>query len=323
MTQYKNYAIVLLTYNRPEHFAKVVRSVKRARAESKSIGNFIVVMQGNNSQVMNVIEQELPDALFKQVYHPESLSSKQMINANLKLGLDLAFDNLNCDYAVVVEDDIVVAPDFFVFISQVMDKFKNEKCFRGVNGFSAMQLDVMPEFANSLFVRCNYGLGWGWAINRRNYRKVFRAWDGTEDEHWDSLVEPYVRTGFVVNPALSLVKNIGLDGSGHHTGVNLRLELAMEKSFNLRTKFSGAIKETSKKFPWREDCISLSTVRPVAARALFFLWKIAWIVRLVGQSFGGDSSIGPGLLRLHGHFSTFARRITSKWFSSHALPLDS
>lgn len=312
MSQVNQCTTIFVTFNRPEHFAKVVNSVKQANTQDMC--QSIVIMQGDDARILSIVNRELPNARLIRVKHADFYSPKQRINANIKLGLVEAFSDLNCEYAVVIEDDILVAPNFFVFISKVMEKYERDDQFRGINGFSALNLEVANCLTNTCFVRCNFGLGWGWAINRRNYQKVSQAWDGTEDEHWDSLVESYVRTGFVVNPVRSLVKNIGLDGSGHHTGVNKALDHAMLNSFDERRTWMGDLIEVSNPFPWRADCITLSHGNSLAARALFLLWKSVWSVKLLSKKFEEFPLLRLFFLRTSGRISLLIRRITVALF---------
>jgi hypothetical protein len=184
-------------------------------------------------------------------------SVKQAINKNLYMGLKKAFADSNCKLCIVLEDDILLSVDALEFFKGIFSIHENKRSFRAINGFSKM-LDGKDDE----YVRLNYGVGWGWALSKKTYEKLLQFWNGDEDQHWDYVIEPYVRTGYVINPMRSRVRNIGFDETATHTANLKELGELMDKSF-YSSNFEKVSKwiEIESKFTWREDCYNLSVMK--------------------------------------------------------------
>ena len=50
---------------------------------------------------------------------------------------NIVFENLKSDYAIYLEDDILISYDFLDFHEFIHQKYKNDNKFFGVNGFSS------------------------------------------------------------------------------------------------------------------------------------------------------------------------------------------
>jgi hypothetical protein len=158
----------------------------------------------------------------------------------------------------------------------VVWKMANLKDFRAVNGFSKMQNKPFRKNYPLGYVRLNFGVGWGWAMTRKTFLELDGLWRGDDDLHWDGLIEDYMRTGFVVNPLLSRIANIGLDGSGAHSGIDNVLELEILNSFenhNIESNYE-PFHEKSSTFTWRKDCYNISTTPRFMAFLQFKVWQI-------------------------------------------------
>lgn len=150
---------------------------------------------------------------------------------------------------IVIEDDLELAPGFLTYMNAALDRYAGESSVYQVSGY---QIDV-PEFAQrdgAMFLP--FIVPWGWATWRRAWdqfdplasgwtrlltdktmRRRFnvggggydyttmlvRAMSGLDggapwDIRWCWTV--FKADGLVLFPPVSLVRNIGLDGSGTH-----------------------------------------------------------------------------------------------------------
>lgn len=268
-------AAVFLAFDRPEHFKKAIEKARSSFGFAQ-LQKYLII-QGSNPEILNYVQNHLKDFFIMQVQHPADKSVKSKINYNTRIGLAKAFEDKNIKVVTVIEDDILVAKTFFLFIEKVFLDFQEDSGFRGVNGFSGKEqfMSEVPP-GHTEITKSNFGLGWGWAISRKAFAHLAPYWSGMEDEHWDSLVEPYVRTGFVINPIKSQVLNIGLDGSGQHSGNNVELTEKMHSSFDSREARDFRLFEVREPLGWRKDCFSISAMGEKKAHLLYALWRIVW-----------------------------------------------
>lgn len=219
--------IVVLCYRRTEHLRKVLDGLENALlVESFSI---VFVVQDPIESVLGIIHSsKLSNKTILEVDGSKYVSPAQAINGNLAKGLSYSFQILKSQFTIVLEDDIVISKDALCFFLQAYKTNISVRGFRGVNAFSE-SVDIGP--GQNGVLRLNYGLGWGWAIPKKTYLGLSRYWTGYENDHWDFVFEPYIRTGFVVNPRRSRILNIGFDDSATHTSMNKELNWKIEVSF--------------------------------------------------------------------------------------------
>ena len=80
-------------------------------------------------------------------------------------GIDWVFSQV--DRAIILEDDCLPNPSFFVFCEQLLDKYANDPRVMHINGtnFSSAPLPIKGSYSFSKVVSC-----WGWATWRRAWR---------------------------------------------------------------------------------------------------------------------------------------------------------
>ena len=274
----KSGAILLVAFNRPAELTLVLDSVKNSNLDP--IKRLVVVQQPGNIEVSDIcsrIDWADTELCLNQ---PIGNSVASKINNNIYTGLNLSFSDVNVDWVAVLEDDIVVAKDFFKFIDYIMKRYSDSKNFRGVNGFSG----VLGNEENSAdqYGEYRYGFGWGWAINRRNWELLQRIWNGKEESHWDVQVENFVKTGFVVMPVRSRILNVGFNGRATHTKrINssvIAQEEKLRKSF-VDVYYSGSYLKVQKDLNWRKDCRPYLQPSNLFAILVSITYKIAFFFR--------------------------------------------
>lgn len=279
--------IVVLAHRRADHLFQVVESLRAANGFSRH--RVLGIVDGEWPDSMKVLREGLDPELLMRVKHEGGLHPRNRIARNLQIGLDLAFNHFSSPYCIVLEDDIVVSDDFLDFVAAVHAKHAKDPLFRAVNGFSK----VSPK-AGALpadYVRLNYGVGWGWALPRRSYRQVQKLLARSGDFHWDGLVEPFMRTGYVVNPLRSRVINIGFDGTGAHTGSEGHQTTGRQMVSSLLgpnewRSTSSNLRLVPRDFPWRQDAVPLDVLGAtgrllayVAGQGLFMLSALRYRLR--------------------------------------------
>lgn len=217
--------VLVIAHKRTEHLRRVLDALASAQQVDDCI--FLILLQDASAEVKRIVENSKLVNMQVKENNRDFESIKQAINSNVFVGLEYIFEKFNCKQAIVLEDDIVVSADFITFMRDSNNEFKNKPLFRGINGFSTFDSRLFRESS----VRVNSGLGWGWSINLKIYKELRKFWNGTEDQHWDFLIEPFIKTGFVVQPTRSRVLNIGFDETATHSGGNKSLESLISSSF--------------------------------------------------------------------------------------------
>jgi hypothetical protein len=149
------------------------------------------------------------------------------------------------DRVIVVEDDLVVSPDFLEYMNQALELYANNEEVISIHGFMYSVPPVLPQ---TVFLRgadC-----WGWATWRRGWelfepdsQKLLKELDKSRDRAQfdfdgafpyrqmlkdqaagviDSWAVRWYASAFLADkltlyPGQSLVENIGQEGSGTHS----------------------------------------------------------------------------------------------------------
>jgi hypothetical protein len=161
--------------------------------------------------------------------------------------------------AIVVEDDITIAPGFLKFLNGGLVRYSDDDRVMQISGYMFPGVTAAPR--HSLFlpiISC-----WGWATWKRAWdyydgkaggyaalqsdaalRRRFNL-DGAYDyygmleqqirgeiDSWGVrwLLSVFMRDGLVLYPPASLVQNIGVDGSGTHGSGTVTLQRQIAKS---------------------------------------------------------------------------------------------
>jgi len=220
--------IVLVCHTRVWHLEQVLSALKKANNFEKC--NFLIVAQDPSEAVKDVLALYSPPdttILIRSGEHFES--THHAINSNVHFGIMHAFENNKADFVILLEDDIIPSVDFIDFFYSVFCQHRKKRYFRGVNAFSS---GIAKHSETNAYVKINFGLGWGWGIPRKTYEAIGKYWSGEENEHWDFLFEPYIRTGYVLNPVRSRILNIGFDDSATHSGGDQQLGESIKISYN-------------------------------------------------------------------------------------------
>ena len=251
-------SILLLAYQRPEVLRESILALKNSY--KYKINEMVIVFQGDNPEVLNIIDGiDWIDYRVIRTDYQAHVSSKEAINRNLFRGLCEVFSNSKTDYVAVIEDDICVSRDFFNFIDCAYELNAKDKYFRAVNGFSGIPRQSTQA---SNFGKYRFGVGWGWALPKSTWFELRKFWFGDENEHWDGLIESYMKTGFVVAPGMSRIRNIGFGEGATHTNsasdpATLLIQEKIQESFvgSIDTQMSELnYVYVAKELNWREDC---------------------------------------------------------------------
>lgn len=245
----QNFApIALFVYNRPEHTRRTIKFLQQnlLADESRLFIFSDAAKKGDEEKV-----QEVRD-LIKKI---DGFKSVEVVEREYNFGLANSIINgvtqLTDEYgkAIVFEDDLLSSPYTLQYFNNALQRYEAEERVMHVCAYMypLKKAALLPE---SFFYRvCG---SWGWATWQRAWKnfepdidvlmKQFNAQkiqdfsiDGSMN-FWKQMNEfknkknnswairwyasVFLNNGLALNPALSLIDNIGHDGTGVHSGKN-------------------------------------------------------------------------------------------------------
>ncbi len=244
--------LIVFAYNRPEHLRRTLESLA-ANAEAVETDLFIFIdgpkendSTGKTNQVLQVAKN-LPENWFKSVSITASLTNRGLAAAVIH-GVSEVINQYG--YAIVTEDDSLVDISYLKFMNEALNFYENVKDIWSVGGYCPpMRLPEEYKYGVVKTQRCS---SYAWATwkdrwqridwDMSNYnkfrfnfsaRKAFNQWGEDRASMLDDQMNHRVNSWAIrfdysmyenkmynIVPAVSLVKNIGHDGSGTHSTVD-------------------------------------------------------------------------------------------------------
>ena len=245
--------VILFTYNRPEHTAKVLDALSENYLAS--ISNLYVFCDGpkndkvieKNKRVRQIINAEKGKGRFKTVTIIESETNKGLAKSIIYGVTEVIRQYGRC---IVLEDDLITSRYFLTFMNDALEFYKSNKAIWSITGFS-FNLKSLAHYDHDVYLsyRAN-SHSWGTWIDRWNdvdwevkdfehlshspieiyhfnkggndlYRMLRHQMHGERDSWAIRFCYSQSKHGmFAVYPKYSLVKNIGFDGTGTHCQKN-------------------------------------------------------------------------------------------------------
>lgn len=236
--------IILFVYNRPVHTKKVVEALKENYLADKS--ELIIFSDGpkKNKDKNNVIEvREYIKKIsgFKKIEIIESCENKGLARSIIEGVSSVIKDK---GRVIVLEDDILTSKFFLKFMNDALSFYADNKKIWHICGWNyPILMDKNHDYYASRLME-----PWGWATwndrwesFEKNSKKLLREFsaediyrfdmDGTYNGwlqvrlnrvkyintwaiYWYASI--FKNDGLCINPTVSFVENIGLDGSGEN-----------------------------------------------------------------------------------------------------------
>ncbi|MFC1542862.1 glycosyltransferase [Pseudomonadota bacterium] len=239
--------VALFAYNRPEHTRIALDALSMCRRIADC--EFYLFSDGPSN---NDVKAEV-DATREVLHDWANVFNAKVIEQPLNLGLAksivMGVSELCKQYGrvIVIEDDLIVSPDFLHYMIQSLDHYENEAQVMQVGGYTLSPPSGITDDAFILPVTTTWGWGtwqrawecFSWkpadletAKSDKNWCQLFDL-NGTcsftsmledrmagRNDSWGILWWYAVsrQNGLVVYPSQSLVWNGGFDGSGVHCG---------------------------------------------------------------------------------------------------------
>lgn len=245
----QNFApIALFVYNRPQHTERTIKFLQKNELASES--RLFIFSDGpkNQADIEKVAEVR---ALIQET---EGFKSVEIINSDNNMGLANAViagvSRLTADYkqVIVFEDDLISSPYTLSYFNEALNRYRNEEKVMHIGAYMyPLKPNTLPD---SFFYRA--ATSWGWAtwdrawqhfepnidtliaqfdpVKRKafsidhsmNFWKQMQEFKKGKNNSWAIrwYASIFLKGGLTLNPAHSLVNNIGHDGTGVHSGIN-------------------------------------------------------------------------------------------------------
>jgi hypothetical protein len=250
--------IVLFAYCRPDHLRLTVEALQNNLLAG--VSDLIVYSDAARSCEKQAAVDEVR-AYLETVAGFRSVSIRyRMINFGLAASIIQGVSEVLQDFdrVIVIEDDMVTSPHFLSYMNDGLQRYANDDRVISIHGYVYPVTQSLPEAFFLPGADC-----WGWATWRRGWkcfnpdgkvlldglrrRNLLRDFDfnGTfpysrmlEDQisgKNDSWAIRWYASAFLAGkltlyPGRSLVRNIGLDGSGVHCGQMSSLDVELSRT---------------------------------------------------------------------------------------------
>ncbi len=293
--------IVLFVYSRPDHTRRTLESLKKNHLASDS--KLFIFSDGPKNQsaensvieVRNVIKNLDGFKSIEIIERDENLGLANSVISGLSQFLD------NFEKAIVLEDDLKTSVNFLDFMNGALNFYEYDNRVMSISGYSFPI--IFPEnFSDTIYFSPRPS-SWGWATwkeewesavwNFSNSKKLFENKSkiikfnlGGEDLYWmlvkqlnDKLDSWGIRWAYnhflqdklAVYPKVSLVSNIGVDGSGtHHKKSSNKFDVVIDKGeFNY--KFTDKIEINSEILREINKLVKPSIIKEITNRVKYSL----------------------------------------------------
>ena len=261
--------IALFVYNRPQHTERTLKFLKQNELAADS--RLFIFSDGAKTPADEQAVAEVRELLknidgFKSV---EVIERKE--NMGLANSIISGVSRLVADYkqVIVLEDDLITSPYTLTYFNEALERYRNEERVMHIGAYMYNLKDHnLPE---TFFYRA--ATSWGWATwerawrhfepnvdtlisqfsvqkkydfsieNTMNFWKQIQDYKNGKNNSWAIrwYASIFLRGGLTLNPAHSLVNNIGHDGSGIHSGINDIFNVIINPK--AITKFPSELKE--------------------------------------------------------------------------------
>jgi len=266
--------IVLFTYNRPQHTEKTLEALKACDLATES--DLIIYSDGVKSdkdgdkvaQTRKIIHATTG---FKSIEIIESDKNKGLARSVIE-GVTQVVNEFS--KVIVLEDDLVVSPNFLAYMNHYLDVYENEEKVISIHGYI---YPIETHSETPFFIQGADCWGWatwkrGWDLFEEDAEKLYEAisadkelserfdFEGTYpylkmlkdqiDGKVDSWAIRWYASAFLKDkltlyPSASLVRNIGMDGSGTHVGKTDKFNFKDEKHISEFLKPEKAVQDTA------------------------------------------------------------------------------
>ena len=262
--------VVVFSYNRPDHLRRTLDALAKNDLASESV--LYVYCDGPKPDATEEQRQriaanrEVARATegFKEMHVVEAQQNKGLANSII----DGVTEVINVyGKVIVLEDDLLTSPYFLRYMNAALDFYQNRPAVMSIsaNRPPVEKMEIPADYSYDVFV-CLRSYSTGWATWKDRWDRVDWSMDYFDDflkhpeqveafnragddmtrllqMHRDGKIDSWaMRFGFAhfkehavaILPCVSYVDNIGFDGTGRHSGINLTNEYRNDLSLSVK-----------------------------------------------------------------------------------------
>ena len=185
--------VILFAFNRPEGLKAIIESLLQNEEAKHSV--LYVFVDGPRFQRKGEVEnvEKVRDYVksitgFKEVHYKFALQNKGLGNSVIK-GVTEVINRYG--KAIVLEDDLILAPNFLFFMNQGLDKYKEETSVFSICGYSN-KVKVPKDYSYDTYF-CTRSSSWGWATWADRWNSV--DWELENFDKYHILKKEFNRWG--------------------------------------------------------------------------------------------------------------------------------
>ena len=256
--------IGLSTYIRLQHLRKSITALQNnIMAQKSELFIFSDAPRDGDEERVAAVRSYLRTVDgFRQVHITERAENLRM--ANNRSALRMLLDRYG--KVIFIEEDVITAPGFLVFMNQALDKYESNDQIFSVAGYCP-PIKIPANYQDDVFLLRRFN-SWGRGIWKNRYdcikyitpdefeqfsanKKLVREFvKGGGDDMMvmlkaeaygeidaidvKAMYAQYLSDQYTVYPTRSLVQNIGLDGTGTHCGNTLRFDVVLSNKTTFR-----------------------------------------------------------------------------------------
>ncbi|CAL4963264.1 unnamed protein product [Urochloa decumbens] len=211
-------AVVIMACNRPDYLERTVESILKYQTSVASKFPLFISQDGTNGAVKKkaldykqITYMQHVDLKPVQTERPGELTAYYKIAKHYKWALDELFIKHNFARVVILEDDMVIAPDFFDYFEAAAKLLDNDKTIMAVSSWND---NGQKQFVNDpkALYRSDFFPGLGWMLTKSTWIELSPKWPKAYWDDWVRLKEVHGNRQFI-RPEICRTYNFGKHGS--------------------------------------------------------------------------------------------------------------
>ncbi|KAG7159970.1 O-linked-mannose beta-1-2-N-acetylglucosaminyltransferase 1-like 25 [Homarus americanus] len=214
-----NVPVVIVASSRPQELYRCLVTV--LRQEGGDVSRVLVLLDGYNTELIALLQLLGVKYQVNNMEGRTFISRSARISHHYRFSLHALFNSFpNASKAIVLEEDLLVSPDFFSYFNQtswLLEADPSIFCISAWNDLGALHTATHP----SRLYRVETHAGYGWMLTRELFDFIYPIWPSPYKNHdWDIwLRSPNLRAGReCVVPDVSRTFHNGMMGT-HIKGV--------------------------------------------------------------------------------------------------------
>lgn len=210
--------LLIVCANRPDYLQRTLELVLKYHPTGQV--PIIFSQDGNDARVNKLIDGSImhlqmvsPDVEFTHIHHPDGGHYENgyfRLASHYKWALDQVFQRKDIARVIILEEDLLIAPDFFDLFAATKTLVDTDIQLFGVSAWNDNGMAQSVKDTQQLY-RSDFFPGLGWMMPRRIWEELGPRWPRAYWDDW--LREPKQRQGrHIIRPEVCRTFHIGQHG---------------------------------------------------------------------------------------------------------------